>query len=703
MDWEKEIDLSYIDDDKIRGHVLEMLRKHSSLWSGALGTIQATEHRIPLEPGTKPIRSMPYRNGLAMREMVAKEVNKMLNAGRRLNAKTAADSYPLPRMDDCIDSLGDAAVFTTLDCNSGYWQIPVAPEDRDKTTFTTHMGTFRHFRRPFGLKGALATFQRALDIILSGDLDTVLSLLRSSSISLKLKKCSFFRPKVHYLGHVISPGKLSVADTAADAFKTFKFPRTLTQVRSFFGACNVYRRFVKGFAKIARPLTDVTRKDSDPDFYNPTELQLQAFENLKKCMIAPPILALPPARSSPNDWRPVGYWSYSLSESERNYSATDASASPLTRWRLRLAEYDFTIQYRPGRVHQVPDALSRLVSPKNDEFDAADIQRAKDPEAGALDSPVAPPQDDLPAPLTIEEIAAEQRVDDLCQTVLARQSESRDSAFFEDHHGVLKRRHPFDPYIVQVVVPRTLRARLLRLCHNPAIAGHPGQNRMYYALRREYYWPHLAADAAATVRGCRTCAMNRVKLRKHLNRLRLFPATRPLESLTIDVLRPLPKTKTGKRFLLVITDGFSKLTQVVVLPTITAHTFNAKFFHSTCRVLGITNLYTSAYHSQTNGQVERYNRTISSMLRKYVGEHQDDWYVYVGPLMYAYNSHVHRTTRTTPFELVLSRPAPEFSLRRADGDTPPSDRGNQRAEFLKTLDLTIQKGLREPASDAGSL
>lgn len=136
---------------------------------------------------------------------------------------------------------------------------------------------------PFGLRNAPATFQRAHDIILSGvrwqiclvylddvivfsrsisdhiaHLDHVLGLLRAAGVSLKLKKCHFFQERVDYLGHVITPGKLSVAKSGAAAFRDCTFPKTLTQPRSFLGACNVYRRFVKDFVKIARLLTDMT-------------------------------------------------------------------------------------------------------------------------------------------------------------------------------------------------------------------------------------------------------------------------------------------------------------------------------------------------------------------------------------------------------------------------------------------------------------
>ena len=875
--WQDSVDLGHVDDPSLRKRILEMLDSHSEMWTpGKLGEINVTEHQIELVPNSRAIRSQPYRQGPATREVVAKNIREMIEADviepaqsewaspvvlvpkkdgtlrfcvdyRKLNAVTVSDTYPLPRIDDCIDSLGNATIFTTLDANSGYWQVPVAPEDRDKTTFTTFMGTFRHKRMPFGLRNAPATFQRALDMILSGvrwqtclvylddvivfsrnvqehlsHVNEILTLLRNAGVTLKLKKCDFFRNKVNYLGYVITPGKLSVATKNTEAFAKAKFPTNITQLRSFLGAANVYRRFVKDFSKIAKPLSAMTQKDANPQWDDPTEMQLDAFETLKRKLVSPPVLALPmPNRpflidtdasayqlgaallqqqddENPNDYVPVGYFSKTLSDTERNYSTTEREcfavvwslltlrpyldgtrfyvrtdhdalkwlmtlndpSGRLTRWRLRLAEFDFEIIYRPGRKHQVPDALSRLTKNDHDTHEVDDEiptfgdhnkcyvttrrtspqpdndtglhetndthNRAEDPDYDEFadfiidvdeDDEEADEQFDyeailraldIPSKISRDELCAAQRTDTFCNDVLARQSTKHDSLFFEDNDGLLKRRtRGPDPYI-QVVVPLSLRTRILHLAHDPAIAGHPGETRMFETLRVNYYWPHMAADVHWYVHACRPCAKKRIKFRKTKRLMKLFPATTPLEFIAIDILGPLPRTRKKNRYLLVISDRFTKLTQVVALPRINAYTvavafceswvfkygapkqllsdngkqFVAKLFQAVCKILGVSNVFTATYHPQTNGQVERYNRTILAMLRNYVNEHQNDWDHYAGALTYAYNSHVHRTTGTTPFSLVLSRPPEPFasyhSIRsiRKSKTTTEDDRRN---------------------------
>ena len=174
---------------------------------------------------------------------------------------------------------------------------------------------------PFGLRNVPATFQRAVDIILRGvrrqtcsiylddviifskDAEThlrhineVLRLLRQTGVTLKLGKCAFVQPKVDYLCHFITPGKLSVAMDNSKAFAEAAIPRTLTQLRSFLGAANVYRRFVEKYSNIARPLKSMLRKDAEPDWDNPTDAQKEAFETLKERLISPPVLALSEVR-----------------------------------------------------------------------------------------------------------------------------------------------------------------------------------------------------------------------------------------------------------------------------------------------------------------------------------------------------------------------------------------------------------------------
>ena len=200
---------------------------------------------------------------------------------------------------------------------------------------------------------------------------------------------------------------------------------------------------------------------------------------------------------------------------------------------------------------------------------------------------------------------------------------------------------------LKIVIPLALRARILHLEHYPKTASHPGGRKLYYYLRRDFYWPSMAVDCYATVKNCVTCVKNRIALRKRAKFVGLFPATTPLEFVSIDILGELIRTRRGNKFLLVITDRFSKLIRTVPLKRITAMEiarafthhwvfvygpllallsdigpqFAAKLFIDICRIIGAKNVFTTTCRPQCNGQVERFNRTIINALRHYVADH----------------------------------------------------------------------------------
>ena len=175
------------------------------------------------------------------------------------------------------------------------------------------------------------------------------------------------------------------------------------------------------------------------------------------------------------------------------------------------------------------------------------------------------------------------------------------------------------------------------------------------------YWPAMAVDCYATVRRCTTCAKNRIKLRHGCSELQLFPAQNPLESVALGIFGKLLKTSRGNQYLLVISDRFTKLTRVVPLKSTkaaeiartfvnewvfsygppkellsdNAQYFSSKFFQSVCKILNVENQFTTTYHPQANGQVERYNRTLKSVIKSYLDDHPLDWDFYKPTLTYA--------------------------------------------------------------------
>ena len=206
---------------------------------------------------------------------------------RKLNDVTQKDPYPLPRIDDTIDALSGAQWFSTLDLKSGYWQVPLEEDAKEKTAFSTGTGLWQFTVMPIGLCNAPATFERLMEQVLSGlptsiallylddilvpgrtfnqqieNLRTVFQRLKSARLKLNPKKCILFRKKVKYLGHVVSAHGVVPDPGKIEAIVTWPRPACVRDVRSFLGLASYYRRFIAGYSKVAAPLHLYTRRVS---------------------------------------------------------------------------------------------------------------------------------------------------------------------------------------------------------------------------------------------------------------------------------------------------------------------------------------------------------------------------------------------------------------------------------------------------------
>ncbi|GFW00893.1 retrovirus-related Pol polyprotein from transposon 412 [Trichonephila clavipes] len=247
---------------------------------------------------------------------------------RKLNDVTKKDSYPLPRIDDTLDTLSGHKWFSTLDLKSGYWQVEIHPEDREKQ----HSLPAKDYGSSKSCRGR--TFEEHLQ-----NIRKVLSKLSDANLKLNPSKCKFFQKEVNYLGHIISAEGVRTDPEKVSAVKNWKHPENLRELRSFLGLCTYYRKFVKGFSNIARPLHKLT--ESKQKFQWTKECE-DSFLQLKEALTSSPILIYPQSdkpfildtdasnesvgavlsQEIDGQERVVAYWSKCLSKPERNYCVT---------------------------------------------------------------------------------------------------------------------------------------------------------------------------------------------------------------------------------------------------------------------------------------------------------------------------------------------------------------------------------------------
>jgi hypothetical protein len=301
------------------------------------------DHAIPLQPDSMPINCRPYKYSPQHKTEIERQVKELLQAGliahstspfaspvllvqkkdgtwrfcvdyRRLSAMTIKNKFPMPTIEEILDELAGAKYFTKLDMRLGYHQVRVKEGDEFKTAFKTHHGHYEFKVMPFGLTNAPSTFRCLMNEILqpflrqlvmvflddiliysptlaehTKHIQQVLEVLRKHKIYLKFSKCSFAQKSMEYLGHIISVDGVATDPAKTIAMLQWPKPATVTELRGFLGLTGCYRKFVKGYGILARPLTQLLRKKSfewSPDAD-------KAFHTLKSSMMSTLVLALP--------------------------------------------------------------------------------------------------------------------------------------------------------------------------------------------------------------------------------------------------------------------------------------------------------------------------------------------------------------------------------------------------------------------------
>ena len=650
---------------------------------------------------------------------------------RALNSKTHIDKYSARDVQTCLDELGrtQSSIFSTLDLTAGFWQLPLHPSSRSFTAFSIPgYGSFEWLRTPMGLLGSPASFGRLMDFVMrhlsnvicyqddvlvhspsmashTSHLQECFDRLRAHNLRLNIAKCQFGQEEVPYLGFRITKTGVLPGIDKTSAILNASPPTSIRQVREFTGLCNYFRASIPNYAFISQRLTALLKKDSSWKDGQPLPADARAaFLKLQSILARPPVLAYPdPSKTyylhtdasagsgnMPGGLgacliqfyddvpRPIAYASRSLLKHEKNYSAYllelqgciwaiqhfdvylrdrhfhlfcdhkpleklgAVHTKTLNRLQQLMLEYNFTISHNPGKLNNVADFLSR------NPVSAVDI--------------------------SFDSFLAAQEADNVVATLKSQlESDSslqlRNGLLFKNVGGTYR-----------VVVPASLQPTLLQAAHNSLLGGHMGIFKTAKRILSNYYWPNMHKDIADHVRNCAECL--RVRTQDHPHKQPLKPLPQPANinhRVHIDLFGPLANSERKNNFILVMTDAFSKMCELVAIPNKEAKTVADALFDTwICRYgtpyeivtdngkefcnqisnklfsrLQILHSTTTPYHPQSNSQVETFNRTIKRYLRTFLEQPYLDWEPYLPAIRICYNTSVSKAIQTSPFSLMF--------------------------------------------------
>lgn len=702
----------------------------------------------------EPIYQGPRRLSLPEKEEVEKQIHEWLKDGiiresssdfaspivlvykkdgairiccdyRKLNRNIVKDRFPLPLIEDVLDRLEGAKIFSTIDLKNGFFHVDVEESSIKYTSFVTHNGQYEFLKCPFGLCNSPAVFQRYISTIfrtLSAEgivifymddliipsrtidegierLRRVLEVARENGLEIRKKKCQFLKRRVQFLGYLVEDGKVQPSEEKTLAIKRFPEPTTHKQLQSYLGLTGYFRKFIPSYSTIAKPLSDMLRKEMPFQF---GDKQRHSFEKLKELLTCYPVLhifqrglptelhtdaskhgygaCLMQKSNEDSKMHPVYFLSKKTTPAEEKYSSyelevlavitavkkfrtyilgmkikivTDCLAFQKTmqkkdlttrvaRWALLLEEYDYEIEHRQGSRMSHVDALSRY------------------PEVMTMTE-----EDGL-----LEKIRVAQGRDEHIATIKKLLDAGKEHEDYFTKHAVV---YKYANGRELLVIPKAMQTEIIKRAHEE---GHFAVRKTEEVVEREYFIPRLKEKIQTVIANCIPCILGNRKEGKKEGMLHpISKLEGPLHTYHADHLGPIPSTNKNYQYILAVTDEFTKFTWIYPTKSTTAKetinclvkqqktfgnpsriitdkgtAFTAKEFEEFCNEEGIKHLTITTGVPRGNGQVERINRTIIPVLTKLSINDPTKWFKFVDRVQRALNSTFQRSIKTTPFE-----------------------------------------------------
>ena len=826
-----KIDLSKSDlTDTQKQEVKTLLDSFSDVFAENIKDIGCTNlltYDIRLKSNVKPIRMRPYKTGWKQREIIEDQVDEWLESGiirpsmsewsfpcllvakkgtdkmrlvvdfRLLNSQSELPNYPLIDLEEFLADLGNkkSTYFTTFDLKSAYLQVPLSERSQELCSFVCSKGQFSFLRAPFGLCALPLVFARLIDEVLRGTkhqftqtfiddillysssfsqhmhhIDIVLSRLREAGLTVEPNKTHIARKELVFIGYTFSKHGIKTDPSNIDKVKHFPLPKSTKDVRSFLGLSNYYRRFIKSYAKIARPLNELLKKHIKFEWSTQAN---DAFEKLREKLITSPILAFPDLNSdeplrltcdaslfgsgyvlSQNQPDPVAgelteraiaYGSRNFTETQQRYTVTERELlavvfavekldqylrckkfiiitdhsslqwllskslsninARLARWVLALGQYNFSIVHKPGTTITNADSLSRLQCNNAHE----DISFKVEPYINALSSS----KQDAKIDTRIDKTVTEMSIPGLEKLSVENLRESQENDYWFGaikiyitsnelptskklmqriltnhqeyilindilYHIWTAKGNTQEP-VQQICITNDLKGLIWKAMHEIPNSGHLGITKTYAKLRNRYFWPKMSSETTDYVQKCHICATANKGQQAKIPLQPLPVPIGPLESIHMDILS-ISVPSQGAKYILVIICAFSKYViarplkrktsrsvaktffqyyiQLFGLPrqlTVTQDNggeFRGNFNQTLHKMLGIKSIFITPYSPSSNGMVEKTNRTLLSILRRYAMKEASKWALYLPYAVMAINSAMTETTKLSPFEMI---------------------------------------------------